>query len=70
MMADNTVELALFFRLVCSECRCFPELLGLWLLGAKYFDICVKLVKLFKACEVKEGETIRRQINTGNWDRW
>lgn len=52
MMADNTVELALFFRLVCSECRCLPEL---WFLGARYFDIGVKLVKLFKACEVEEG---------------
>lgn len=56
MMADNTVELSLFFRLVWCECRCLPELLWLWSLGAKYFDIDVKLVKLFKACEVEEGE--------------
>lgn len=56
MMADNSAELALLFRLLCSECSCLPELLCLWLLGAKYFDIDVKLVKLFKACEVEEGE--------------
>lgn len=46
MMADNTVELALFLRLSCSKCRFLSELLCLWLLGAKYFDITVKLVKL------------------------
>lgn len=56
MMVGNTVELALFLRLSCSECRCLPEFLCLWLLGAKYFDIAVKLVKLFKVYEVMEGE--------------
>lgn len=56
MLADNTVELALFFRPVCCECRCLPELVCLWLLGTKYFEFVVKLVKLSKAFETEEGE--------------
>lgn len=35
-----------------------------------HFYIGYKLVRLFKACEVEEGEGTIRQIDAGNRNRW